>query len=93
MRTNWETPRSEIEPKVDMNSKEVMQLMQRMKYVGSEKLSNTQLRKARQAAVRDFFESAKDYPRWEERIDEIWLYHGPRKDWELENWQNPGEKR
>ena len=74
-----------------MNSNEVMQLMQRMKYIGSEKLSNTQLRKAKRKAAQRFFESAISYPQWQKRIDEIWIYHGRGGDWTLENWKYADE--
>lgn len=89
MELKCETPRRENEPRVDMNSKEAVRLMQRIKYVGSQELSSTQLRKARRAAARKFLESAATYPQWQERVDEIWRYHGHGSNWELEDGQDP----
>ncbi len=91
MRENWKPSPHESEPRVDMNSQEVMQLMQRMEYVGSGDLSKTQLRKARKEAAQNFFESAMSYPQWQDRIDEIWTYHGRGGDWKLKDWEYEDE--
>ena len=50
------------------------QIMQRLRYVGSEDLSKTQIRKRRAEAAQKWLREAKDYPRWEERMDEIKKY-------------------
>jgi len=85
MKTKWEIPRPRENREVDMNSKEVMQFTQRLKYVGTTELSSTQLRKARREEVERFFKAAVNYPGWEARIEEIWDYHGDRGgNWKLE---------
>ena len=93
MEKDWGQQQFETKSNVDMNSTEVIQFMQCLKYVGSENLSKTQTRKARKEFTQNFMESAMSYPQWRERIDEIWIYDGRGKDWELENCEHKDKYR
>ena len=66
----WEQYKEENELRKE-DQETLRWIMQRLRYVGSEDLSKSQIRKKRAEAAREWLRNAQDYPRWEERIDEI----------------------
>jgi hypothetical protein len=74
----------ESESRFDMNKKEIMQLMQGLKYIGEEELSATQLKKSRKEEANKFFDKVKNLPQWQDRIEELWGYYGDQTKWKLE---------
>ncbi|MFH0779465.1 MAG: hypothetical protein V1928_01260 [Parcubacteria group bacterium] len=54
-------------------------IMERLNYVGADKLTPTQMRKLRRQAAENFLGAASRRPNWPNRVEELWQESGDKR--------------